>query len=141
MKTDIWKKSLLRSFGRVQQAVERNIGMIFGLFFLNYFTILWTNIHMYRMDQLAVVLIDGVFLLVGTGMYVVLLDLVPVNALRRFLFAASFFISGVLGGLELFSICNYQALVGAGIVTAVLQTNPAEAGEFLGRYVGWKGAL
>ena len=141
MKTDIWKKSLLHGFGRVQQAVERNIGIIFGLFFLNYFTILWMNIHMYRMERLAVVLIDGVFLLVGTGVYVVLLDLVPVGALRRFLLAASFFISGLLGGLELFSICNYQALVGAGIVTAVLQTNPSEAGEFLGRYVGWKGAL
>lgn len=140
MKANV-KKFLLHAFGRVQQAVERNIGLIFGLFFLNYFTILWMNIHMYELNQLEVVLLDGVFLLVGVGIYVALLDLVPIRALRRLLFAVSFFISVVLGGWELFSICNYQALVGAGVVTAVLQTNPSEAGEFLQMYVGWKGAL
>lgn len=43
--------------------------------------------------------------------------------------------------MEFFSIVQYSSLIGAGIVTAVLQTNPREAGEFIRMYVGWKGVV
>ena len=66
---------------------------------------------------------------------------IPVRRLRRLLFAASFFVSLLLGGVEFFSIVQYSSLIGAGIVTAVLQTNPREAGEFVRMYVGWKGVV
>ena len=135
------KKRLLFFFGRVQQAVERKIGHILSLFLLNYFTIFWANYHAYQLDQIWVVLVDGIFLLVGTGIYVVLLAQIPFGCLRKGLFFLSFFLCALLGGLEIFSIYNYQALIGAGIVTAVMETNPKEAGEFLERYLGWKGAL
>lgn len=135
------KKGLLVIFGRIQQAAERNIGYILGLFLLNYFTIFWANYHGYGFTQLPVVLLDGVFLLAGTGLYVVVLAQVPFSRLRSALFLLSFSFCALLGGLEMFSIYNYRALIGAGIVTAVLQTNPKEAGEFLEMYLGWRGVF
>ncbi len=141
MKANGWKKSLLRFYGRVQQAAERNAGHVLGLFFLNYFTILWWNLHTYGTEQLVVVLLDGWFLLSGIAVYVVILAMIPIRSIGRLLLALSFMLSALLGGWELFSICSYGALVGTGIITAVLQTNPKEAREFLEMYVGWKGVL
>ncbi len=138
---DGMKKRLLWIFGKFQQAAERNAGLIFGLFLLNYFTIFWANYHAYQFDQLAVVLLDGVFLLVGTGVYVTLWAMVPSPFLRREGLFFSFFLSALLGGMEIFSIYHYEALIGAGIVTAVFQTNSREAWEFLEMYVGWKGGM
>ena len=136
----LWKGRLLRAFGRVQRAAEQKSGIILGLFLLNYFTICWASIHARRWEQMAAALLDGVFLLAGTCLYVIFLSLVPVLRLRRALLAFWFFLSAALGGLEIFSICNYRALIGAGIVTAVLQTSPQEAREFLEMYVGFGGA-
>lgn len=134
------KKYLLRGVALARQTVEKNMGFILILFILNYFTIFWSNYHMYQFSQLPVVLLDGVFLFVGIVVYTILLGWIPVRGLRRGLFYLSFILCAVLGIMEIFSIYNYKALVGAGIITALLQTNVHEAREFLEMYVGWKGA-
>ena len=133
------KKYLLRGAALARQTVEKNIGFILILFILNYFTIFWLNYHMYQFSQLPVVLLDGVFLFVSIVLYTILLGSIPVRRLRKGLFYLSFSLCAVLGVMEIFSIYNYQALVGAGIITALLQTNVHEAREFLEMYVGWKG--
>ena len=135
----VLKRFLLRAWARGTHIVEHEAGLLAVLYLLNLAPIAWLNIHMYKGEQLGVLTADAVFLLGGVLLYILLLGVIPVRRLRRFLFAASFFLSLLLGGLEFFSIVQYSSLIGAGIVTAILQTNPREAGEFLRMYVGWKG--
>ena len=125
----------------MEHLVETHIGWILLLFLLNYFTIVWQNLTMYQTTELPVLLLDGVFLLAGVGLYCLLLACIPWKRLRRALFAVSFVLSALLAGLEVFAITTYQTLVGAGIITAMLQTNPREAGEFLRMYFGWRSLL
>ncbi len=119
------KTLVLRLWAQMQHSVELGWGRLLVLFGLNFFTIAWQNIHMYKSEQLAVLGVDALFLLAGVTIFVILLDLVPVMKLRRLLFQAAMGISVLLAALECFSIYNYQSLVGAGIVTALLQTKPA----------------
>lgn len=133
------KRFLLRAWARGTHIAEHEAGLLAVLYVLNLAPIAWLNIHMYKGEQLGVLAADAVFLLGGVLLYILVLGFIPVRRMRRFLFAASFFLSLLLGGLEFFSIVQYSSLIGAGIVTAVLQTNPREAGEFLRMYVGWQG--
>ena len=135
------KATGLKLWARVQRIVEYRFGRLLILYALNFFTIAWQNIHMYQTQQLAVLGVDALFLLAGVTVFVILLGLVPGKRLQRLLFEAAFGLSVLLAALECFSIYNYQSLVGAGIVTALLQTNPHEAGEFLRMYVGMKGLV
>ena len=133
------KRRLLWLVGKLQREAEQNFGLIGSLFLLNYFSIFWLNIHMYQWEQLGVVVMDGLFLFAMTGLYVSLLSLLPVRWLRSLLLVLSFAIPVLLGALDVFSIISYEALVGAGVVTAMMQTNSHEAVEFLIQYVGWRG--
>lgn len=134
------KVSALRSWARLQRAAEQHIGIIGALFVLNWFTIFWLNIQHYKDQQLGVLAVDFIFVLGGTVLYVAMLGMLPVKAVGRALLALSFFLSALLGGLECFALWNYRAQIGAGIITAVMQTNPQEAAEFFWRYIGFKGA-
>lgn len=135
------KAGAMRLWARLQREVEQNIGLIGALFVLNWFTIFWLNLHRYQTQQLEVLVVDFFFVLGGTALYVALLGMLPVKAVGRGLLFLSFFLSALLGGLECFALWNYQAQIGAGIVTAVMQTNPQEAEEFFQRYVGIKGVF
>jgi len=135
------KAGALWLWARLQREVEHKIGLIGVLFVLNWFTIFWQNLHYYQNQQLVVLAVDFFFVLGGTALYVALLGLLPVKAVGRGLLFMSFFLSALLGGLECFALWNYQAQIGAGIITAVMQTNPQEAGEFFARYVGIFGVV
>lgn len=133
------KAFFLKVWARMQQIVELQPGLILGLFGLNFFTIAWQNIHMYKAQQLTVLAVDAIFLLTGVMLFVMGIGMLPYPRLRQVFVRVSLVVSVLLGALECFSIYNYQTLVGAGIITALLQTNFHEAGEFLRMYVGWKG--
>ncbi len=135
------KAGVLWLWARLQREVEQHAGIIGALFVLNWFTIFWLNLHRYQTQQLGVLAVDFFFVLGGTALYVALLGMLPVKAVGRGLLFFSFFLSALLGGLECFSLWNYQAQIGAGIITAVMQTNPQEAVEFFWCYVGVKGLL
>ena len=135
------KAAILKLWARVQQIAEQRPGLVFSLFVLNFFPIVWQNIHMYRWDQLGVLFVDAVFLLAGVMVFVLIVELLPYVWLRRLLAHTALMVSLLLSLLEWFSIYQYQTLVGAGIVTAVLQTNVHEAGEFLRMYVGIRGVV
>lgn len=138
---DALKYFLLRAWARGTHIVAHEAGLLIVLYLLNLAPIAWLNVHTYGGGQLDVLAVDAVFLLGGVLLYILLLGFIPLRRLRRLLFAASFFLSLLLGGVEFFSIVQYSSLIGAGIVTAVLQTNPREAGEFIRMYVGWKGVV
>ena len=121
----------------MEQAVEHNIGAIALLFVLNAFTIVWHHFYLYKGQELAVLGIDLFFLLMAVVFFVICLRLFTGRVWQGRLLSLSMAVLVLLGALECFSIYNYQALIGAGIITAVLQTNVHEAGEFWQKYVGW----
>lgn len=125
----------------MQQITEAKPGLILSLFGLNFFTIVWQNIHWYQAGQLAVLAADAVFLLAGTALLVIGVGFVPGRRMRKGLYGLMLGVSAALGALECFSLYRYETLVGAGIITAILQTNAQEAAEFLRMYVGWQGIL
>ena len=132
------KQKLLLLAAGAERLIETHSGWILLLFFTNYFTIVWQNLTMYHETELWVLFLDGVFLFGGVSLYVLLLACLPWRPLQRVLLWLSFGLSAALAGLEAFAILTYQTLVGAGIITAMLQTNPQEAGEFLQMYFGWR---
>ena len=71
---------VLRLWAQMQHSVELGWGRLLVLFGLNFFTIAWQNIHMYKSEQLAVLGVDALFLLAGVTIFVILLDLVPGSA-------------------------------------------------------------
>ena len=98
----VLKRFLLRAWARGTHIVEHEAGLLAVLYLLNLAPIAWLNIHMYKGEQLGVLTADAVFLLGGVLLYILLLGVIPVRRLRRFLFAASFFLSLLLGGLSSF---------------------------------------
>lgn len=135
------KRFFLHSWARMQQTAEAKPGLIFCLFGLNFFTIAWQNIHRYQTGQLAVLAVDAVFLLACSALLAIAIGFVPGCRWRRILYGLVLGLSAVLGVLECFSIVRYETLVGAGIITAILQTNAQESAEFLRMYVGWPGVM
>lgn len=135
------KKKCLALLAAAEYLAETHIGWIALLFLMNYFTIVWQNLTQYQDTQLTVLFLDGVFLFFGVSVYVILLACLPWRLLRCGMLWLSVALSAVLTGLEIFAITTYQTLVGAGIITAILQTNPQEAGEFLSMYFGWRSLL
>lgn len=135
------KKRALALFAAAEYLAERHIGWILLLYLTNYFTIVWQNYTQYHDTQLVVLFLDGIFLFFGVCIYVILLACIPWRMVRTALLSLSAVLSASLAGLEIFAITTYQALVGAGIITAILQTNPQEAGEFLSMYFGWRSLL
>ena len=135
------KQKILQLLAATELLIETHIGWIVLLFVLNYFTIVWQNLTMYRDTELAVLFLDGMFLLAGTALFCLLVACIPWRRGRQVVFGVTFVCSAALAGLEVFAITTYQTLVGAGIITAILQTNPREAGEFLEMYFGWRSLL
>lgn len=135
------KRFFLYSWARMQHITESKPGCILGLFGLNFFTIAWQNIYMYKTEQLAVLAVDAVFLLAGAAFLVIGIGFVPSCRMQNVLYGTLLGVSVVLGALECFSIGMYDTLVGAGIITALLQTNGQESAEFLRMYVGFPGAV
>jgi heptose-I-phosphate ethanolaminephosphotransferase len=123
------------------QVVDGHAGFILIVFLCNYLTIFWANYHLYHFAQLPVVIWDGLFLFAAVMIYTILIDILPWHGLRCWLYRITAGLSLALLAMEVFCIYHYQSLVGAGIVTAVLETNPHETVEFLRMYVGWQGAV
>lgn len=125
---------------KFQQGAADNWQAILVLFVLNFFPIAWWNIYTYKTGQLAVLGLDALFVLAGTIMLTgIFMAVVPAKA-ACFLGRMVLIFSALLGAVEVFSIYSYQTLLGAGIITAILQTNPAEAAEFWQMYIGWRGS-
>lgn len=128
----------MRKLEYLAQKLAENSGAIISLFILNFFTIAWQNIHTYKTSQLTVLTLDFIFVLAGTLVLIFIITFLPAT-IKKFILRITIGLSLILGSLECFAIYNYQALVGAGIITAILQTNSNEAGEFFKMYVGFKG--
>ena len=126
------KKASLRFWEAIEQTFSEHTGFLFALFFLNYFTMAWSQ-----------ALKDEYGFLISCGLALFFCFVLLTAALRRFLSdawlsrvkAALLAVSFLLCVVESFVMYTYQALIGAGIVNSILETNRKEAVEFLQMYV------
>lgn len=122
---------------RIRCCFSENSGFIWLLFSLNYFTLAWSLIAAnddWRLAEYGSALFLAVFFLT-----------VVLSALLR---GHPIAFGRMKGGLlivslppfivEVFVMYSYGALIGAGIVNSILETNLKEAGEFFEMYVSWR---
>ena len=121
----------------VRRCFSENSGFIWLLFGLNYFTLAWSLIEAeedWRLAEYGSALFLAIFLL--TIALYALLRRHPA-AFRR-VKTALLLISFLPFLLEVFVMYSYGALIGAGIINSILETNVKEAGEFCSMYISWR---
>ena len=129
------KNASRRLWEAIEETFAEHTGFLFLLFFLNYFTMAW-----------SLALKGELLLLVSSGLALFFCFVLLTAALRRLLSDAwlsrvktvMLFISFLMFVMESFVMHTYKALIGAGIVNSVLETNRKEAVEFLQMYVTWR---
>ena len=122
---------------RIRCCFSENSDFIWLLFGLNYFTLAWS---------LAAANDDWRLVEYGSALFLVIFLLTI--ALRVVFRSHPIAFRRVKGGLllisllpflvEFFVMYSYGALIGAGIVNSVLETNLKETKEFFEMYVGWR---
>ncbi|MCR5029974.1 MAG: lipid A phosphoethanolamine transferase [Selenomonadaceae bacterium] len=129
------KNASLRLWEAIEQTFTEHTGFLFLLFFFNYFTMVW-----------SLLLKQEILLTLGYGLALFFCFVLLMAVLRRFLSGvwisrvktALLIVSILMFGMESFVMYTYEALIGAGIVNSVLETNRKEAVEFLQMYVTWR---
>ena len=129
------RNASLRLWEAIEQTFTEHTGFLFLLFFFNYFTMAW-----------SLLLKQEILLTLGYGLALFFCFVLLMAVLRRFLSGvwisrvktALLIVSVLMFGMESFVMYTYEALIGAGIVNSVLETNRKEAVEFLQMYVTWR---
>ena len=129
------KNAFLRFWEATEETFVEHTGFLFLLFFFNYFTMAW-----------SLLLKQEILLALEYGLALFLCLVLFTALLRRFLRpawlphvkTALLAVSVLLFVIESFVMYTYEALIGAGIVNSVLETNRKEAVEFLQMYVTWR---
>ena len=129
------KKASLRLWEAIEETFVEHTGFLFLFFFFNYFTVAW-----------SLALKQEWLLMLEYGLALFLCLVLFTTLLRRFLRpvwlervkTALLVISFLMLVMESFVMYTYEALIGAGIVNSVLETNRKEAVEFLQMYVTWR---
>ena len=132
MESNSVKKASLRLWEAIEETFAEYTGFLFLLFFFNYFTMAW-----------SLLLKQEILLAVECGLALFFCFVLLTAVLRRFLSeawlsrvkVALLAVSCLLFVVESFVMYTYKALIGAGIVNSVLETNRKEAVEFLQMYV------
>lgn len=132
-KMEIWG----RVMAWAQRCLSRNSGFMLLFFGLNYFTLAWSLVLAQEYLLLWAygnALFLAIFLLTG------LLDFFLRNYPRVFqgVKYGALLLAFVPFIVEFFVMYSYQALIGAGVVNSILETNLKEAWEFTKMYVGWQ---
>ena len=126
-----------RFLENLQHCFRNNTGFMTVLFVLNFFTLAWS------------LLLAGSWPLIWEyGAVLVLCIFLGTVLLDRLLLGNSHWLKLIKQALRLlclipfvvecFVMHNYRALIGAGIVNSILETNSKDAVEFLFMYVGWR---
>lgn len=118
----------------ILKKLGQHTGFIISLFIFNYLSVAWS---LWQTGNFAAMFLDALFLLAAVLLFTLLLAVIPCRIIRHCLFTLVFYLSGLLCLMELFSIYTYSAVVGPGIITAILETNRNEAVEFFKMYVSW----
>lgn len=110
---------------------SRNLVPLLLLILLQWPVLLWGNYHRYRLTHLGVMALDSLLVIFGSFYFMAMMEALHSRKLRRRLLASVMAVVAVLFFLEVFSIAEYGMLFGEGLLTVILETNPAEAMEYL----------
>lgn len=135
MAGDPMKRFFTNLWEGIAQSFTEHKGFIFLLFFFNYFTMAW---FLSLSDEIYEAFEYGCVLL----LFIVLLAALLHRALnpkwRTRTEKALLFVCCVPFVIESFVMYNYKALIGAGIVNSIMETNFKESVEFFKMYVTWR---
>lgn len=110
---------------------SRNFVPLLLLILLQWPILLWGSYHRYRLTHLGVMALDS-FLVIASCFYLVAtMAAVSNRKLRQGILAFVLMCISILFFLEIFAIWQYGTLFGEGLMTVILETNPAEAMEYL----------
>ena len=112
---------------------KKNAGFILVFFMMNYFTMGWS---LFNADKIDVMIAYGFTILLCSFFLTAILQCLHRPFLIRLAKSLLLVICFVPFFIESFVMYNYKALIGAGIVNSLLETNAKEATEFLAMYVG-----
>lgn len=135
MKASNLKTKFMRMVVCARRLFTMNMGFILTFFLVNYFTMAWS---LAKVDRIEVMVGYGFTLFLASFCIAALLQLLRLPILIRIVKALLVIVCFVPFFIESFVMYNYQALIGAGIVNSILETNSKEAVEFLKMYVGVK---
>ncbi len=132
---DAVKNAFLRLWEAVECTFNEHTGFLALFFFFNYCTTAW-SLFLLRELLLAAECGFALFfcILLLTALFRRLLSEKWLGRLKVLLLLIAFppFLA------EMFVMYTYKALIGAGIVNSVLETNRKEAAEFMQMYVTWR---
>ena len=132
------KIKVLRMFGRLHGWFRRNAGFILLFFIINYITMAWS---LAEADKIEVMVGYGFTLFFATLILTALLRFLRYDLLIRCTKILLIVVCIIPFFLEGFVLYTYDALIGIGIINAILQTNLKEAKEFIYMYVGVREVL
>jgi len=101
------------------------------LIFLQWPVLLWGSYHRYLFMHIGVMALDSFLVIAGCFCFMAMTEAMPWKAWRQRLSVSSLLAVAVLFTLEFFTIWQYGTLFGEGLMTVILETNPAEAVEYL----------
>lgn len=117
----------------VHRFLRRNLAFITELFLASFLPFAW---YLVNRDRTDVMICYGFTLFLAVMLITRLINCIDSDWKRTALKGTLLFVTVPVGILELFVVYNYDAILGAGVVGALLETNLNESVEFLRMYVG-----
>lgn len=125
----------LKLLGRIQRCFTQNSGFILLFFIFNYVTMAWSLTHQH---QFTLLLESAAMLFLETMIFAAVLQKIVPKRILPYVKKVILFVCFIPFAVELFVMYNYRALIGAGIINSLLETNFKESIEFLKMYLGLK---
>lgn len=126
-------KRMLYCLAAIHRFLRRNLAFITELFLASFLSFAW---YLVNRDKTDVMICYGFGLFLTVMLITRLINFIDSDWKRTALKGTLLFVTVPVGILELFVVYNYDAILGAGVVGALLETNLNESLEFLRMYVG-----
>ena len=119
----------------LQHVIAFHWKFILTFFIMNFLTIGWS---LFSTDRPVEAVLYGFTLLLALIFFTALIGFIPFRKLQDIIKIFVIAICSIPFLLETFTMYNYHALIGAGIINSILETNFKESIEFIQMYVGFK---
>ncbi len=126
-------KKSLHYIAAIHRFLRRNLAFITELFLASFVSFAW---YLVNGDKTDVMVCYGFTLFLAVMLVTRLINCIDNDWKRTALKGVLLIVTVPVGILELFVVYNYGAILGAGVVGALLETNLNESLEFLKMYVG-----
>ncbi|MDO4203064.1 MAG: phosphoethanolamine transferase [Selenomonadaceae bacterium] len=126
-------KKFLYYTAATHRFLRRNLAFITELFLASFLSFAW---YLVNGDRTDVMICYGFTLFLSVMLITRLINCIDSDWKRTALKGMLLIVTVPVGILELFVVYNYGAILGAGVVGALLETNLNESVEFLRMYVG-----